>query len=56
MSEDEALDRLRAIMERYKGEYDCRHVDADELLCEVLRSLGYNELVDLYESFEKWYT
>ena len=38
-------------------EYDMEtiHIDADALLCNVLRDLGYNELVDWFESLEKWY-
>jgi len=31
------------------------HADADELLCEALRELGYGAGVDIYESFNKWY-
>ena len=31
------------------------HKDADKLLCEVLRELGYGVGVDVYESFSKWY-
>jgi hypothetical protein len=32
-----------------------QHSDADGLLCEVLRNLGYNEMVDVFESMDKWY-
>ena len=31
------------------------HYDADGLLCELLRKLGYNELVDKYIEVDKWY-
>ena len=32
------------------------HVEADELLCGLLRELGYQEVVDGYNNIEKWYT
>ena len=32
------------------------HGKADDILCEALRQLGYNELVDLYEKVDKWYS
>ena len=31
------------------------HMNADELLVKVLRSLGYGELCDSYGRIEKWY-
>lgn len=37
------------------GDEEIAHREADTLLCEVLRKLGYNELVELYESIDKWY-
>jgi hypothetical protein len=35
------------------GEED--HIRADEILCEVLEKLGYNELVQAYAKVKKWY-
>lgn len=37
------------------GDVEAQHGDADDLLCERLRELGENELVDLYERVPKWY-
>lgn len=31
------------------------HSRADAILCEVLKSLGYHELVEAYEAVDKWY-
>ena len=31
------------------------HKWADDILCSVLRSLGYNDLVDIYDDVSKWY-
>ena len=32
------------------------HGKADDILCKALKQLGYNELVDLYEKVDKWYS
>ena len=32
------------------------HIIADKILCEVLRRLGYDEIVDEYEKISKWFT
>lgn len=37
------------------GDPEWAHAAADDILCEVLRRLGYNKLIDLYEDVEKWY-
>jgi phosphomannomutase len=31
------------------------HGQADDLLCELLRQLGFNSVVDEYEKVHKWY-
>ena len=32
------------------------HINADNLLCEVLHKLGFGELVNVYERVKKWYS
>lgn len=32
-----------------------QHKDADKLMCNVLRSLGYGDGVDIFEKMHKWY-
>lgn len=32
------------------------HSDADQLLCEVLRSLGYGDGVEIFKNMPKWYS
>lgn len=34
---------------------DDRHHAADELMCEVLNDLGYEEGVEIFENMNKWY-
>ncbi len=44
---------------RYKGQriFDPSeaHKKADNVLCSLLVSLGYADIVELYEEVEKWY-
>ena len=45
--------------EAYHGRYydgEGQHQDADELMCSVLRSLGYGDGVDIFEKMHKWYS
>lgn len=37
------------------GDTEGAHCDADDLLCAVLRDLGYGEAVGIFENMEKWY-
>ena len=32
-----------------------RHILMDALLCEVLRSIGYDDGIDIFEATSKWY-
>lgn len=32
------------------------HILADELMCKLLRELGYGEGVDIFEEMYKWYS
>lgn len=34
---------------------ECGHSWADQVLCELLRSLGYDDVVDAFEKLNKWY-
>ncbi len=44
---------------KYKGKLswdeEAAHQDADNILCNILKSLGYGEIVDIYEAIPKWY-
>ena len=31
------------------------HLRADELICDVLKSLGYEKGIELFENADKWY-
>lgn len=31
------------------------HIEADEILCKILKELGYTEIVKAYNKVSKWY-
>lgn len=34
---------------------ECAHINADEIICELLQTLGYKEVVKAYDEVTKWY-
>jgi len=56
ITKEEAVKLLNELIKEQEDNTESLHYRADILLCKILKSLGYNELVELYESFEKWYS
>ena len=50
-------EKFAQLMREYSRDLDTEksHVDADELMCHVLRALGYAKGVKVFESMSKWY-
>ena len=51
---------LRSYMNRLKAAQDncdveSAHADADTVLCDLLKALGYEKIVEEYDKVEKWY-
>jgi hypothetical protein len=46
---------LRAIETAHGQDHEAIHSDADKALVGTLRALGYNEAMDVYEDFTRWY-
>lgn len=55
MTADDALARMREIAAEAGGDVEGDHSDADAVLCSLLRTLGHDDLVDVYESIPKWF-
>lgn len=51
---DKALTTLRSIP-KVGSDTEMNHVRADDVLCDLLRSLGYGDVVDAWEDISKWY-
>ena len=32
------------------------HINADGLMCEILKKLGFDEFVEIFENRDKWYS
>lgn len=45
--------RMEALSER--PDWEDRHCDADDLMCELLESLGYADGVRAFRDMDKWY-
>ena len=53
MTREEALEKLRAC---HYGDEEVDHVRADGVLCDLLASLGYGDVVEEFDSVDKWYS
>ena len=53
ISEESAI--LAIQTECFTDDEEIDHKRADAILCEFLRSLGYNDLVDEFDRVHKWY-
>jgi hypothetical protein len=53
MTKEEALLELAEI--KKDTDTEVAHIDADGVLCRLLMSLGYEDVVDAYHNIGKWY-
>ena len=57
------LERLKTVTDKdyllggkyVKGDREDWHVEADNILCELLDYLGYHDFVEAFEAVPKWY-
>ena len=54
-SYDDMLDEMRECVELSKEDEETAHERGDEILCQLLRDVGYGEIVDEWELIRKWY-
>lgn len=53
LDEEEFIEKIKCRC--FTGDSEGDHINADDILCDFLRLLGYERLVDTYESVSKWY-
>lgn len=53
MTREEAIDRLK--QEQANLDVEAAHSNADDVLLDLLKALGYEDVVDEWEKVEKWY-
>jgi len=51
----EAIEKLREIQSLGEGDPEAAHSMADEVLCDLLRQLGFADVVEEWSKVEKWY-
>lgn len=56
MSPAEFLEKMWRIRIDPNGTPEDKHIEADELMCVLLRELGYGDGVKEFEKMERWYS
>jgi len=65
MTPNEFLKKMKAIVKRnFDNQWEQHklsdpenaHAEADALMCEVLKELGYGEGIKIFDGMEKWYS
>ncbi len=51
--EQETIEKLKLL--QTSGDAEMAHSEADELLCQFLKRLGYKRVVDEWKKVPKWY-
>jgi len=53
MTKQEAIARLRQC--KNNADIEFAHMEADQILCDLLTTLGYGDVVEEFEKLDKWY-
>lgn len=53
MTREEAITKLKELQKGYDVEGD--HIEADNVICNLLESLGYEDVVKEYDAIGTWY-
>ena len=53
MNKETAIETLQRLQQSHDTEM--AHIDADDVLCELLKSLGYEDVVSEYQNVNKWF-
>lgn len=49
------VQRLREFIIRYSDDPEQAHIRADDVLCEILTEMGYEDIVEAFNIVPKWY-
>ena len=52
---DAYLDKMRNAVDESRIDAETAHRNGDDILCDLLRELGFNDIVDEFELIRKWY-
>lgn len=54
MTPKEFKDRIQQLDD--KAGVEAFHIEADQLMCEVLEELGFSEGIEIFKRHERWYS
>lgn len=55
MTPEEFATEMRKAQDKHDGDEECMHGAMDGIMCDLLRQLGYEEGVNIFEETPKWY-
>lgn len=53
MTREKAIEELKKA--QANADTECAHADADDVLCDLLNAIGYQDVVAEYCKVKKWY-
>ena len=53
MTREQAIEKLKEL--QGSDDTEIAHIDADDVLCKLLKALGFSDVVAEYEKIDKWY-
>lgn len=55
MTPEEFKNKMELVNEEYNNDNEEKHVHMDNLMCDLLSSIGYEEGIDIFIDADKWY-
>lgn len=52
---EEFKTEMKKILEQYEDDEEMFHVAADNYICSVMETLGFEEGIKIFENADKWY-
>lgn len=56
MSAEEFYEKMSRLKNECGEDYELFHVKADDLMCELLKEIGYSKGVEVFENADVWYS
>ena len=56
VTRESAIAILRGLQPHWDGDVEAIHQQADDVLCELLKALGYEDVVEEWRKVPKWYS
>lgn len=51
----EYIDRMICCIDEYSDDIEALHIEADNILLEIVERVGLQEVADLFRGVDKWY-